>query len=715
MRNLQCTITDMRKKVFAEVAKLAYEGGDYYTRMEKLPYELMPGEVGTVRESIFLERAIVGERIRLAMGLPLRDVSEHTLLSDGVEESAIAEKYYDPPLINIIKYACHACPDTHYEVTNACQGCLARHCSHACPKGAIYFEHGQAHIDQTKCIKCGKCKAACSYQAIIKFFRPCQEACGMDAIGKDDHGRAQINYDKCVNCGMCLVNCPFGAIVDKGQLFQLIHAIKKGEKVIAIIAPAFWGQFGEKVTPGQIKAAMKELGFAGLEEVAVGADLDRLHRPRPQWGMLGLTLALLLVGVTGFTPSVLRAAGAVWLSALGVWVYGPPDALTSLGVAGVLMTAGNSYAVCDVGFQLSFAAVVGTLAGGAVVRRSQEAWEKQRAKKKRPRLRFWKRKALGLAGSLWETVCISACASMATFPVLVLRGMSTSLYALVSGAAVLWLVEPILLTGLGAALLGLAPALAPAQRVCSCCAEFLAEVLGRWALWVSGWPGAQIWFDTAYAAVVCLLLAGLCWLAFHNRVRLRVALPALLLTAGLAVFTGNALSRDVVRVELVGSRNAPAVVISRKGNAVILFRGGDVTRSAVETTLERRNIRTVECLIDLRLRPRSAQRMGAEQRIAVDRMALYATRHVRCGPAEVEVLRTRNGCVARIHAAGQTFVTLSGSAALAAPVQADYLLASPARPDCVKYDAILSLSSDYRWMPEAFSSGRLCHSFSRAE
>ena len=226
--------------------------------------------------------------------------------------------------------------------------------------------------------------------------------------------------------------------------------------------------------------------------------------------LFSAVLALLLVGVTGFTPSVLRAAGAVWLSALGVWVYGPPDALTSLGVAGVLMTAGNSYAVCDVGFQLSFAAVVGTLAGGTVVRRSQEAWEKQRAKKKRPRLRFWKRKALGLAGSLWETVCISACASMATFPVLVLRGMSTSLYALVSGAAVLWLVEPILLTGLGAALLGLVPALAPAQRVCSCCAEFLAEVLDRWALWVSGWPGAQIWFDTAYAAVVCLLLAGLC-------------------------------------------------------------------------------------------------------------------------------------------------------------------------------------------------------------
>ena len=88
-------------------------------------------------------------------------------------------------------------------------------------------------------------------------------------------------------------------------------------------------------------------------------------------------------------------------------------------------------------------------------------------------------------------------------------------------------------------------------------------------------------------------------------------------------------------MELVGSRNAPAVVISRNESAVILFRGGDVTRCAVETTLERRNIRTVECLIDMRLRPRSAQRMGAEQRIAVDRMALYAARRVRCGPAEV--------------------------------------------------------------------------------
>ena len=101
---------------------------------------------------------------------------------------------------------------------------------------------------------------------------------------------------------------------------------------------------------------------------------------------------------------------------------------------------------------------------------------------------------------MWETLCVSGCACAATFPVLVVRGLSASLYALVSSVAVLWLVEPILLLGLGTALLGLAPALAPLHRVISRCAEFLVDLLDRWALWVSGWPGAQLWFDTAYAA-----------------------------------------------------------------------------------------------------------------------------------------------------------------------------------------------------------------------
>jgi iron only hydrogenase large subunit-like protein len=72
---------------------------------------------------------------------------------------------------------------------------------------------------------------------------------------------------------MCLVSCPFGAIVDKGQIFQLIHAMKSGKKVIALVAPAFVGQFGPKATPEKLTAAMKKLGFDSVVEVAIGADL----------------------------------------------------------------------------------------------------------------------------------------------------------------------------------------------------------------------------------------------------------------------------------------------------------------------------------------------------------------------------------------------------------------------------------------------------------
>ena len=279
MRNIYCGIADIRKRVFAEVAKLAYEGGDYH-RIDKLPYEILPGEVGNERDSIFLERAIVGERIRLAMGHSLRSASEQGLLSDGVDKSAVREKYYEPPLINIIPYACHACPTNQYRVTENCQNCLAASCQKVCPKGAVSFVNGKSHIDPEKCIKCGKCAGACPYHAIIHMERPCQAACGMDAIGSDEHGKAVIHQDKCVACGQCLVSCPFGAIVDKGQIFQVIQSILKGDQVIAIVAPAFIGQFGKLSTPGKFVSAMKVLGFDRVVEVAVGADMCTIEEAK---------------------------------------------------------------------------------------------------------------------------------------------------------------------------------------------------------------------------------------------------------------------------------------------------------------------------------------------------------------------------------------------------------------------------------------------------
>ena len=279
MRGIPSLITDIRKNVFTEVARMAYAGGDY-SGIEDLPYKIVPGDQPLHRESIFLERAIAGERLRLAMGLGIRPIQTRTLMTEGMDAAAVAEQYYEPPLINIIPYACHACPTNRYQVTEHCQNCLAASCQRVCPKGAISFVNGKSFIDQDKCVKCGKCASACPYHAIIHLERPCQASCGMDAITSDVHGKAVINQDKCVACGQCLVSCPFGAIVDKGQIFQIIQSILKGDQVIAIVAPAFIGQFSGKVSPAKFVAGMKVLGFDRVVEVAIGADMCTIEEAK---------------------------------------------------------------------------------------------------------------------------------------------------------------------------------------------------------------------------------------------------------------------------------------------------------------------------------------------------------------------------------------------------------------------------------------------------
>lgn len=274
MRGVYNSVTDIRRKVFSAIAEMAYdEHTDYKERMEAIPYEIIQGKQAKYRDSVFLERAIIGERLRLGMGLPVRDFTQAGAISDGIEESVVAEKYYDEPLVNIISFACHACPEKKVMVTNGCQGCLSHQCVEVCPKKAVHMVDGHSEIDQDLCVKCGKCMDACPYHAIIKIERPCAASCGMNAIHSDEDGKASIDYDRCVSCGQCLVSCPFGAIVDKGQIFQTIHAMRTGHEVIAAIAPAFVGQFGAGVTPEKVKAALKDCGFADVVEVAIGADL----------------------------------------------------------------------------------------------------------------------------------------------------------------------------------------------------------------------------------------------------------------------------------------------------------------------------------------------------------------------------------------------------------------------------------------------------------
>ncbi len=269
----QSVVTDLRRKVFCAVARVAYESVNPEHDLEEIPYLITPDEVPRYRESIYRERQIAAERVRLAMGLSLRPENRPVHVTSGMDKSDVAEKYYEPPLIQVIPSACDKCPDNEYVVTDQCRNCVSHSCIKACPKGAVSIVNGKSFIDQTKCVKCGKCKAACPYDAIAHHKRPCAAACGVKAITSDEYGRAHINNDICVACGQCMSECPFGAIADKSQIYQLVKAIKNGDEVVAAVAPAIVGQFGANVTPGKIKSALLTLGFKDVFEVAVGADV----------------------------------------------------------------------------------------------------------------------------------------------------------------------------------------------------------------------------------------------------------------------------------------------------------------------------------------------------------------------------------------------------------------------------------------------------------
>ena len=273
MRGLHTQVSDLRKDVFVEVARIAYESDNINDDLESIPYKLSPDENPRFRDSVYRERAVSSERTRLALGLSLRPQNKPVHITSGLDEATVDEMYYEPPLMQVIPSACNACEDNVYEVSNLCRGCLAHSCMEVCPRDAITHVDGQAHIDKSKCIKCGKCKSACPYDAIGKKVRPCSVACGVKAIESDEYGRAVINQDKCLSCGMCTVSCPFGAIADKSQIFQLIRCMKNGGEVVAEIAPAYAGQFGKEATPDKIYAALLKLGFSQVYEVALGADI----------------------------------------------------------------------------------------------------------------------------------------------------------------------------------------------------------------------------------------------------------------------------------------------------------------------------------------------------------------------------------------------------------------------------------------------------------
>ncbi|HHX36868.1 MAG TPA: 4Fe-4S binding protein [Clostridiaceae bacterium] len=283
MRGIFTPVTKIRREIFAQVARFAYERNPVETAHQEyydIPFRISPGETPQYRDSVFIERAVARERVRLAMGMDLRPIDNYVDLAAGFEDVNKDEKIMAMPIVNVISFACQACPTKTYRVSSNCRRCIAHPCTSVCPKKCITIGPKGAIIDEEACIRCGRCQDACPYNAILCFDRPCAEVCGADAIGSDELGRAVIDPEACVSCGLCMANCPFGAIADKSEIFQIINAIRSGQRVVAAIAPAFVGQFGPLATPARVFNGIKALGFTDVVEVAVGADMSSMHEAK---------------------------------------------------------------------------------------------------------------------------------------------------------------------------------------------------------------------------------------------------------------------------------------------------------------------------------------------------------------------------------------------------------------------------------------------------
>ena len=272
MLQFETQLKKLKHEVLVEVVKLARENNTTKKELDKIPNKIIKGDKARYRCCVYKEREVVAERARIALDLD----------PNGENKKVDTEKINikgGEQIIYVLEAACDSCPINDFTVTDLCRGCLAHRCKEACKFGAISYINGRAYIDQDKCKSCGACKKACQYDAISEMVRPCKSVCPTGALDiNKETSKATIHEEKCVNCGACMSACPFGAISDRSLIAPVARLLEKKEKnIYAVVAPAITGQVPAIITYGQIKNAIKSLGFKDMYEAACGADAVTVH------------------------------------------------------------------------------------------------------------------------------------------------------------------------------------------------------------------------------------------------------------------------------------------------------------------------------------------------------------------------------------------------------------------------------------------------------
>lgn len=109
---------------------------------------------------------------------------------------------------------------------------------------------------------------ACAYD------KACVNSCVFDAIREGEDGKLRIDPEACVGCEACIRACENKNLTASRDVLPTMKAVREAKTpVYMMIAPAFLGQLGENVTPGKLRSAFKALGFTGMVEVALFADI----------------------------------------------------------------------------------------------------------------------------------------------------------------------------------------------------------------------------------------------------------------------------------------------------------------------------------------------------------------------------------------------------------------------------------------------------------
>ena len=256
----------------------AFDAGNLAEEIDRIPVQMRPKDGPASRSSVWHDRAVLKYRLMALLGFPCEaETDESRTLRSYYEEMRESPPPRGAPL-SVCAAGCDGCRERAFAVTDNCRACFARPCEWNCPKKAVAVDNRRSSIDQSKCVRCGKCAQVCPYKAIVEITVPCEAACPVGAIHKDVAGHAKIDFTKCIFCGACFRACPFSAIVETSQLVRLLCALRDGESLTAVVAPAAAWQFPGSVE--QLFSAIKALGFDDVLEVARGAELTTENEAR---------------------------------------------------------------------------------------------------------------------------------------------------------------------------------------------------------------------------------------------------------------------------------------------------------------------------------------------------------------------------------------------------------------------------------------------------